>query len=215
VFSYKIFAFIANDFSFLSIIIFLLLLSKNKKMNFTVIDFETANRYRNSACALGVVRVENGTIKDKIYRLIRPSNLFFEYRNIQIHGITAYDVEYEPMFDEIYTELQHLFQDELLLAHNAPFDMSVLRATLESVDIALPHAEYIDSVRIARKLYPDFPNHKLNTLADKFGFRFVHHHALEDAEVTARIVLKMMQENGFTSIKELSEQNNVPIKKLS
>jgi len=183
-------------------------------MNFTVIDFETANRYRNSACAIGLVRVENGAIKDKVYRLIRPSNLFFEYRNIQIHGITAYDVEYEPMFDEIYSEIQHYFQDELLLAHNAPFDMSVLRATLEAVDIALPHAEYIDSVRIARKLYPDFPNHKLNTLADKFGFRFVHHHALEDAEVTSRIVLKMMQENGFTSIKELSEQNKVPIKQL-
>ncbi len=183
-------------------------------MNFTCIDFETANRYRDSACAIGVVRVENGAITDRIYRLIRPVNLYFDYRNIEIHGITATDVENEPLFDEIYSEIQHLFEDELLLAHNAAFDMSVLKYSLMAADVAPPRAHYFDSLQIARKLFPNLPNHKLNTLAGYFGYSFQHHHALEDAEVTAKIILDIFREFQVSKLNNFFKEHSISVKKL-
>ncbi|MCK5536452.1 MAG: 3'-5' exonuclease [Bacteroidales bacterium] len=183
-------------------------------MNYTVIDFETANAQRNSACAIGIAYVENNIITQRIYRLIRPQNMFFHPRNIDIHGITALDVENEPEFDELYTEIKDLLENDLVVAHNAPFDMGVLKAVLQSYDIAIPRIEYIDSVVLARKLWPNLPNHKLNTLAEANGFKFTHHNALEDAEVTAKILIKATIENDVFSLKELIEFTKMSIKIL-
>jgi DNA polymerase-3 subunit epsilon len=183
-------------------------------MNYTVIDFETANQYRNSACAIGLVRVEENTITHRIYNLIRPQNLYFNARNVEIHGITPSDVENEPEFDELYVNLQAFLEDTLIVAHNAPFDMGVLKACLETYDIALPKSSYMDSVSLSRKLWPHLINHKLNTVANYHGFQFMHHHALEDAEVTAKILIKATFEQNVSSITDLAELAKINIKFL-
>jgi DNA polymerase III subunit epsilon len=62
-------------------------------MDFVALDFETANENRDSACALGLVVVENNEIVKKDYWLIRPKELYFNPFNISIHGITPDDVK--------------------------------------------------------------------------------------------------------------------------
>ena len=75
-------------------------------MNFTAIDFETATGYRNSACAVGIVTVENGEITDKFYRLIRPPENSYNWMNISIHGIRPEDTADVPDFAGVYHELK-------------------------------------------------------------------------------------------------------------
>ncbi len=89
-------------------------------MNFTVIDFETANSKRASACALGIVKVENGVITEKNAWLIRPDDMRFDGMNIGIHGIRPEHVKNEPEFDELYKNIfEHKLKDQLVVAHNA------------------------------------------------------------------------------------------------
>lgn len=101
-------------------------------MNFTAIDFETANEKRNSACSLGITRVENNKIVDRKYFLIKPPEMRFVPQNIWIHNIYPEDVENADTFDKIWPKIKDYFEEELVIAHNASFDMSVLRNLLET-----------------------------------------------------------------------------------
>ena len=96
-------------------------------MNFVAIDFETADYGRDSACAVGMVRVEDGVIAHREHRLIRPPRPDFVFT--YIHGITWEDVAREPEFGEVWAPLAMMLDGiDFLVAHNAPFDRGVLRA---------------------------------------------------------------------------------------
>ena len=154
---------------------------------FTAIDFETANRYRNSACAVGLVRVERGRIVRRAYRLVRPPFRYFEFTSL--HGIDWLTVRHAPTFDELWPELGPFFRDvDFVAAHNAPFDASVLRATCAWYGIRLPQVDFECTVRMARASWGVRPT-TLRHVADHLGLSLEHHHAGSDAEACARIVL--------------------------
>lgn len=162
-------------------------------MNFTVIDFETANSKRASACALGIVKVRGGKIVEKNSWLIKPKDNKFNGMNIAIHGIRPEDVENEPEFDVLYNEIfKEKLQGELIVAHNASFDISVLRNTLDLYNIPYPEFNYLCTVKIAQKTWPNLTNHKLDTLSNYFDFKFKHHDALDDCLACANVLLKSM-----------------------
>lgn len=105
-------------------------------MNFVAFDFETANAKRNSACSLALTVVQNNQIVDELYSLINPKTNF-DYRNIAIHGIKPQMVADSPDFSELWPHIESFFTPEsLVVAHNAPFDCSVLTHTLEKYGIA-------------------------------------------------------------------------------
>ncbi|MGJ9385768.1 3'-5' exonuclease [Salipaludibacillus sp. CF4.18] len=159
-------------------------------MNFVALDFETASREKGSVCAIGMVRVVNDEIVDEKYALIRPQNPYFDPYFEQVHGITWDDVKEEPTFDQLWPELSGYFHNNLIVAHNAAFDINVLRNVLDHYSIPYPMMKYNCTVSIAKKTWPEFINHKLNTIAYHFDMDFEHHHALEDARVAAHIILK-------------------------
>ncbi len=102
-------------------------------MNFIALDFETANQKRNSACSIAIVMVRNNQIVDSFYSLLNPNDKF-HYRNVQVHHITEDQVQDAPTFAEIWPYIKPLFTDSLLtVAHNAPFDNSVLKACLKKI----------------------------------------------------------------------------------
>jgi len=82
-------------------------------MTFTAIDFETAVGNRNSACAVGIVTVENGIITDEYYTLIKPPNNEYNRHTIKIHGITPEDTVYAPVFADIYPEIKKHLQGKI------------------------------------------------------------------------------------------------------
>ena len=75
-------------------------------MNFTAIDFETATGKRNSACAVGIVTVENGTITEEYFSLIQPPGNAYFGMNIAVHGIRPQDTLNAPTFDSLYPEIR-------------------------------------------------------------------------------------------------------------
>lgn len=157
-----------------------------QKMNFTAIDFETANCARASVCAVGLVRVENGKTVAEYNTLINPET-YFDWRCVNVHGITPEDVESAPTFPRVWKEIKPFLSDNVV-AHNAPFDMSCLRAAL--AEFRPPDAsefDYICTLAISRRLF-GMGGNRLNELAEKFGLNsFRHHDAFEDAAVCAEI----------------------------
>lgn len=174
-------------------------------MNFVAIDFETANEKRNSACSLGITVVENNKIVEEKYWLIKPYEMRFEPMNIWIHGIKEEDVKNEKTFKELWDEIRPYLDGKLVVAHNAAFDMSVLRKTLDSYNIPYPNLDYFCSMIMSRNFYPHLENSKLNTVNKHLGYEFNHHNASADASACANIVLNIIEELNTDDIKELSK----------
>jgi DNA polymerase-3 subunit epsilon len=172
-------------------------------MRFAAIDFETASGARTSACSLGIAIVENGEIVQRREWLIRPPSLYFSASNIEVHGITPQMVEYAPTFDALWPEIEHEIGDRTLVAHNAGFDMSVLRATLAYYDVWYAAMPFLCSCSLSRRCWPGLEHHSLGALGREFGIDFRHHNAKEDAMVAARVVLLAAELYGAESAEEL------------
>lgn len=183
-------------------------------MNFVAIDFETANEKRNSACSVAVVEVKEGKLYDSFYALIRPPELRFAYRNIEVHGITAQDVRNQPEFPFVWQKLAAYLENKIVIAHNASFDMSVLKNCLQTYSIPMPNFQHCCTVRIARKVWPDLENHKLNTLGNYFHIDFNHHNALDDARTCAAVALLAGKACKTPSFAEMVAKLHVAVNKF-
>lgn len=183
-------------------------------MNFAAIDFETANRFHGSVCALGLVIVEQGQIVKKISKLVRPKELFFEYYNVKIHGITEEQVKNELEFNELWPEILPLLEGRIILAHNASFDMSVLRNVLLQYDLPCPSFSHACTVKIARKTWPELMSHRLNSVAEHLGIEFQHHDALEDAIACAKIAVRACELHKVHTVQGLAEKLQIKISSI-
>jgi DNA polymerase-3 subunit epsilon len=154
------------------------------------IDFETANASRSSPCAIGLAWVGLNGVSHVSHRLIRPKSLKFDGINISIHGIRPEDVKDEPEFPEVWAELAPHLTGTMVLAHNASFDMSVLRATLDLYGLMWPELSYLCTVKVARECWPELVDHKLPTVAAHLGIDLDHHVASSDAEACAQVALR-------------------------
>lgn len=180
-------------------------------MNFVAIDFETSNEKRNSPCSIGIVVVKDNIITDKLHYLIKPKEMRFLSMNIWIHGIREEDVINEPEFDELWPEIKLHFENRLVIAHNASFDISVLRNTLDLYNIEAPEFNYICTMKLAKNFYTNLDNAKLNTVNDYLGFEFKHHDALDDSLACANILLNISKELKIDDINEISSDVGVTV----
>lgn len=164
-------------------------------LNFTAVDFETANGFRGSPCAIGLVRVRDGNVDELYFRRIRPPAGFdrFDPRNTAVHGITAERVADEPRFAEVFSEVAAFIGSDTLVAHNAAFDVEVFESSLEVSGLDSPGLRALCSVRLARAVYK-LDSHALPSAAAEAGFNLKHHHhALWDARAAAAIVVDIAQ----------------------
>ena len=120
-------------------------------MEFITIDFETATAQRDSPCEIGLTFVSGGQIVDTKSWLIKPMYDEFDYFNILIHGIRPEHVADKPEFNELWKEIKPLVENKFLIAHNAGFDISVLRRTLEAYQLPLPTLNYSCSYIFSKK----------------------------------------------------------------
>ena len=181
-------------------------------MNFVAIDFETS--CGKNPCAIGLAVVEDGIIIKTIYHLIKPKNPYFHPINISVHGIQPEDVIKAPTFEELWPEIFPYLDSSFIAAHNAGFDISILRASCNDYNIKFPKAEYCCTVNISKKIWPKLTSHKLNALADNLNITFRHHNANDDAVVCARILIEACKITGAKSVKDLANIINYSIKRL-
>jgi len=180
-------------------------------MNYVAIDFETANRSRASACSMAAVTVENGQIVNSAYSLICPPVLQFDYWNTKIHGITVEDVADKPTFAELWPRIRPHLENKVVIAHNAAFDIGVLRSMLDEYGLPHPHFRYACTVAIARRVWTDSENYKLSTLAKHLAIEFDHHHALHDARTCAMIALSAQAMTRAGSFKQLIDKLQIAV----
>lgn len=159
----------------------------------TVIDFEVANEQFSSACALGVVVLHKGEIVERQYHLIKPPENRYLQSTIDIHGITPEQTENAETFPQVWQKIKKFFQNTVVAAHNAVFDMAVLKATLKHYGITQPNFVYCCSIMISNLAIP-YEENVRGTLDERCKYFDVplptHHHAMCDAEAAANIILQ-------------------------
>lgn len=185
-------------------------------VKFLCIDFETANRFNGSACAVGIACFDGIEVIGSKHWLIKPhsEHSFFDPFYTLVHGITETHVEKAPEFPVIYEILKPYFNGRLLAAHNAAYDMSVLRHSLDLYGIPYPEIEYICSYKVASKVWRGLDNYKLNTVCRYIQHKFIRHHPEEDAVACGRVLLAAITETQVQTTSDLSKNVGMRIGKL-
>lgn len=167
-------------------------------MEYVAIDFETAACRMDSACALGLVRFdEEGCQKASWYSLVRPPVLQFDPVCTAVHHLSSSDIIASPTIAELWPEIEAFIGGDALVAHNAQFDMNVLRHSLYAWGIKVPPFKYYCTLSLSRKLWKGRPSYKLTSLAEEMGWEYDAHNALEDAVVCGRLFSRLCGEMLF------------------
>lgn len=155
-------------------------------------DVETPNRYNSRMSAIGISVVEDRSITDSFFSLVDPEQPFDRF-NTALTGISEESVLFAPTFPELWPQIGPLLSSGTLVAHNAGFDIGVLRRCLQSYEMEwLPSVRGICTVIMGRRLLPGI-SHKLNDICDYYGICLDHHHAGSDSRACAELLLRYME----------------------
>ena len=161
------------------------------EQRYVVFDVETPNRYNSRMSAIGVSVIEGGRIVRDFYSLVDPEQPF-DWFNVQLTGINEETVFDAPSFPELWPKLEPLLSSGILVAHNASFDMGVLRKCLLSYEITWKQTvRGLCTVVMGRSLLPG-RSHKLNDLCAFYGIALQHHRADSDSHACAEILLRYL-----------------------
>ncbi len=160
-------------------------------MTFTAIDFETATGHPESACAVGIVTVENGIIIEEYYTLIQPPNNEYWYGNIMVHKIKPIETLNEKTFDSLFPEIQKRLFGRKIVAHNEAFDRRVLTKTMKYYGLYYDELEIADLWECTCKIYrkKGYKPASLSHCATLNNIQLNHHEALSDARACAKLYL--------------------------
>ncbi len=160
-------------------------------MTFTAIDFETATGFPHSACAVGIVTVNDGIITDKFYSLIQPPENEYWYRNIQVHGIRPQDTMNEKTFDSLFPTIQKLLYGRKIVAHNEVFDRNVLLKTMKYYGLYYDELEISNRWECTCRIYraKGYKPANLKHCSQMNNIELHHHEALSDAVACAKLYL--------------------------
>lgn len=182
-------------------------------LNFTAIDFETANSSSASACSVGLVKVRDGRVVDKVGWLIQPPaghDAFLEW-NTKIHGIRASDVVGASTWAEQLPDLVAFAEGDHLVAHNAGFDLGVIKMSTTVSGLVVPDFQYVCSLQVSRATY-HLDSYRLPVVALAADFEdFSHHDALADAEACAAIMIHSAARHEVDSLEQLAHVTRVKI----
>ncbi|WP_127793942.1 exonuclease domain-containing protein [Agromyces sp. LHK192] len=180
-------------------------------VDFTAIDFETANSSGASACSVGLVKVRDGREVDRLYTLLQPPFPYDEFNewNVRIHGITPQMVVGAATWATFLPEFRAFAEDDWLVAHNAGFDMGVIQKASEAFAVDVPEHAYLCSLQVARKTY-HLDSYRLPSAALAAGFDdFSHHNALDDAAACAAIVVHAAARHEVSDLAALARRSAV------
>jgi DNA polymerase-3 subunit epsilon len=178
------------------------------------IDFETAS-VRGTPCAVGIVEVENGVPGEPLGWLIRPPLFEFSPFNVALHGITPEMCREAPGWTESLAEIERIRRGRPVLAHNASFDVGVIRDACDRVDVSWPSLAYACSLVLTRRVWPDLDSYSLPFVAASLEIAAGgHHDARADAQVTARLGCMALIETGASTLVEATSSVGALMGKL-
>ena len=184
------------------------------EMPVVAVDLETSGAYPigNEICEIGMVRYQNGKVVDEYQSLVKPTKKMGR-AVIKIHGITNEMVEYSPSIEDVLPIVHNMLKDAVVIAHHAPFDLGFLAYDFERYSYDLPQMPALCSSLLSRKLFPEAPNHRLQTLIRFFELeQGVAHRALDDAVACLEVAKHCFDKSEPATLKNLIA---IQAKKLS
>jgi DNA polymerase-3 subunit epsilon len=163
--------------------------------DFVVVDVETACSRVSSICQIGIVGFRNGVELFAYETLVDPRDEFSSF-NVRIHGISSDHVVGKPTFAHIHATVETHLSGRITVAHSY-FDKGALAAACRVHDRMPIETTWLDSVRVAKRAWPDLPSHRLNVLTKFLGVRHKHHDALSDARAAGMVIVKAIDHTGI------------------
>jgi len=161
-------------------------------MRYIVFDVETPNRANDRMSAIGITVVQDGRVEDEFFSFVDPETQF-DWFNTKLTGISARTVRDAPNFAALWEQVRPVMESGILVAHNALFDMGVLKKCLRDYGIGWKStAKYLCTVQAGRKLVPGI-SHSLNVMCEYYGIDLDHHKADSDSRACAEILLRYME----------------------
>ena len=177
---------------------------KKDRLDYVAIDFETANKYRGSACSLGLVVVENSAIVEERQWLIKPIPCKFDDFNSSLTGLCLDDVVNQPSFIELWSEIKQYFDNiGTVAAHNASFDISVLKYLCNDLKLPLPNINILCSYNLAKSAMPNLSTYRLDYLCKKLNICLDHHNAISDAKGCANLINQIANEKNIHNYSDM------------
>lgn len=164
--------------------------------DFVVIDVETACSRVSSICQIGIVGFKNGREIFEYETLLDPRDEFNIF-NTRIHGIAEHHVVGQPTFADVHAIVHGHLSGRTTVAHSY-FDKGALAAACRVHDRAMIETTWLDSVRVAKRAWPDLESHRLGLLARYLGIEHKHHDALSDARAAGWVIVKASEHTGLS-----------------
>lgn len=162
---------------------------------YTVVDLETTglSPTTNRIIEIGAVKVADGKIQEEYFHsLVNPQDevsLFI----VSLTGIKRKELEKAPVIEEVMPDFLNFLGDNIFVAHNARFDFGFLNEELKRYYWKPLKHDVIDTIKLAKRKHPGLKSYALEALIEHFGFDHKkNHRALDDAMITAKILLKLM-----------------------
>lgn len=155
--------------------------------NFTFVDVETPNFSNSAISSIAIIHMnKDGEITE--YHTLVNAKQHFDTFNIELTGITPEMVKDAPTFENVWEDIKEYFEDSIIVAHNARFDLGVISKCLIRENIEIPKIRYMCTVDLSRKYIPA-KSHKLNVLSELLGIELNHHQADSDTKACMEIFL--------------------------
>ena len=170
--------------------------------DYCVLDLETTgfSPLYDEVIEVGILRIRNNEIVDEYNTFTKPNFGIDEYIT-KLTGITNEMVNNMPTFKSLKNEIIDFIGDDIILGHNTSFDIAFIQKKFEQEY----NNEYIDTLQLSRKVYPNFENHKLTHLAEKLGFPRDSHRSIEDCITTKKL---------YDTIKAKLNNENISLESL-
>lgn len=166
-------------------------------MNFVSLDVETANADMASICQIGIAKYADGSLVEEWSSLINPED-YFDYINIDIHGITEEAVKDSPTFLETLDTLEYFLKNAVCVSHTH-FDRVSIGRAFERYNLDSFEIVWLDSARVARRTWEEcaWSGYGLANVCKIIGYSFKHHDALEDAKASGQVLLSAINKSGL------------------
>ena len=186
--------------------------AKDQKIDdvtYCVLDIETTgiSRYTEKITEFGIMKVKNGEVIDTFECFVNPEKPIPQ-RVVEVTNITDDMVKDAETIDKVMPKVIEFVGDGIVVAHNANFDVGFIKYNAEKLGLEFNNT-YIDTLALAKELFPDFKRYKLGVIAEKLGIKVdVAHRALADVETLVavfNVMLQNLREKEIFDLKDLDQ----------
>ena len=185
--------------------------SKGQEIDTTycVLDLETTgfSAVTEKITEVGIMKVKDGKVIDEFSCFVNPEKHIPE-RVTEVTNITDDMVKDAETIDKVFPKILEFLEDSVLVAHNAPFDIGFLKQNAKALGYEFDYT-YIDTLSLAKDLFPDYKKYKLGKIADNLGIKVeVAHRALDDVDTTVKVfnvMLDILKKRGAEKIDDIDQ----------